>query len=176
MAWHPSRTDLALYRPGDLPRWKRYFVGQHLRRCGTCSQYADSYLETAEELSELGGQQLEAPPWLAARILAAAAELPSPMTFSALAVRAAAVFVLIVLGLLLVGQRSPLRPMLSYQASATPDAVVEESAGPFGQQRVVFYTGVRGGVVDVSATPGGIGVSQADPATGAVTITRIAVR
>lgn len=177
MGWHASEADLALVRTGDLPRWKQYFVRRHLRRCAACEQVADSYLDLAQDLSELGQQRLEPPAWLAARIVAGGQEASAArMSVGAITVRAAAMLALVVLALLLVAQRSPLPPHLNYEASASADAVVEESAGPFGRQRVVFYTGTRGGQVDVSASTGGISVSHADPATGAMIITTIAVK
>lgn len=172
MNWHPRESDLALARTGDLAGWKKYLVERHVRRCGVCSQRADSYADLSVELRDLG-QQLEVPQFLAARIVAAASALDAQPRWKPAA--AAALLALVVLALLVVGQNTPLPRGLDYQASATPEAVVGEVVGPHGRQRVVFYTGTRRGRVEVSAGGGGIGISHADPDTGAVTITRISL-
>jgi len=177
VGWHASETDLALVRTGDLPRWKELLVERHLRRCATCSERADSYRELLAEMTELGHATLAEPPWLASRIVAAATHSRAPVPARALLAwaRAAALLVLVLLMALLVGPRKPLPSRTSYQASVTAEAVVGETAGPYGRQRVVLYTGIRPGPVEVSASGGGIGVAYSDPTTGVVTITRIVV-
>ena len=183
MIWHPSEFDLALVNAGDLPGWKRYLVERHLRRCDACSEQAQAYGEVSRQLRRLGQGIPEAPEWLAARIVAGpthasrhafgvprhAFGIPRPLA------PAAALLALICLAVLLIGQRTPLPPRLDYQASASPEAIVGELRGPQGRQRVVLYTGMRRGPVEVSAGAGILGISYADPDTGALTITRLSL-
>ena len=183
MIWHPSEFDLALVNAGDLPGWKLYLVRRHLRRCAVCSEQAQTYGEVSRDLRRLGQDIPEAPEWLAARIAAAprreprhafwvprhAFGIPRPLA------PAAALLVLICLALLLVGQRAPLPRRLDYQASASSEAIVGELIGPQERQRVVLYTGMRRGPVEVWAGAGALGIAYADPDTGAVTITRVSL-
>ncbi len=177
MIWHPSTTDLALVKRGDLPSWKTWFVERHLRRCNSCSVQAESYAELAWDLRQLGQSAPEEPPWLAGRILAAAAaqELHPAVEASSRWAPAAALALLVLAGVLLVRTQTPLPRALDYQASATPQAVMSEMVGPQGRQRVVLYTGTRTGLVEVSTGAGAVGVSHADLKTGAVIITRISL-
>jgi len=175
--WHPSTTELALVKTGDLPGWKAWLVERHLRRCDSCASHARSYADLAWDLRQLGESTPEEPPWLAERILAAAAgpeAHDAPATVNWL-VPAAALALLALLAVLLVRTQAPLPRALDYQASATPQAVMGEMVGPQGRQRVVFYTGTRTGLVEVSAGAGAVGVSHADLKTGAVIITRISL-
>ncbi len=179
MLWHPSESDLALVRSGDLSGWKKLLVESHLRRCGGCREQADWYGHLSGDLGGLG-QGVREPAWLAARIAAAALRLDAPALGQVGEARwsvasAAAMALMVFLALLLLGGSAALPRHLDYQASATPEAVVGEVVGPQGRQRVVLYTGKRGGVAEVSTGSGAIGVSHADPATGAVTITRISL-
>ena len=183
MIWHPSEFDLALVNAGDLPDWKRYLVERHLRRCDACSEQAQGYGEVSRELRRLGQGIPETPEWLAARIVAGpthasrqafgiprrAFEIPRSLA------PAAALLALICLAVLLIGQRTPLPPRFDYQASASAEAIVGELSGPQGRQRVVLYTGMRRGPVEVSAGAGVLGISYADPDTGALTITRVSL-
>lgn len=177
MIWHPSTTDLALVKTRDLPGWKQYLVERHLRRCVACSEEAHAYAELSGELGRLEQGTQEEPPWLAARILAAASELEAGRALEAgrIWAPAAALVLLVLLALLLVGPGAPVPGGLEYQASATPQAVVGEMIGPEGRHRVVLYTGTQGGPVEVSTGAGGVGITRADPRTGAVIITRIAL-
>ena len=176
MFWHPSESDLALVRSGDLSGWKRRLVERHLGRCSVCCQRADSYVRLSSDLRSLA-EGLAEPAWLAPRIAATA---PGLDLVPAEGVRwrlapASALALLVLLALLLLGQQAPLPQRPDYQASATPEAVVGERTGPQGRQRVVLYTGKQRGAVEVSTGSGAIGVSHADPATGAVIITRISL-
>ena len=176
MIWHPSEFDLALVNAGDLPGWKRYLVERHLRRCPACSEQAQAYGEVSRELWRLGDNTQEVPEWLAARIVAAPAREPRHALGMPLGLApAAALLALICLAVLLVGQRAPLPHRLEYRASASPEAIVGELIGPEGRQRVVLYTGQRRGPVEVSAGAGAVGISYADPETGAITITRVSL-
>ncbi len=176
MIWHPSEFDLALVNAGDLPGWKRYLVERHLQRCAACSEQAQGYGEVSRELRRLGQGIPETPEWLAARIVAGPTHaprqvfgIPQPLA------PAAALLALICLAVLLIGQRTPLPPRFDYQASASAEAIVGELSGPQGRQRVVLYTGMRRGPVEVSAGAGVLGISYADPDTGALTITRVSL-
>ena len=190
MIWHPSDFDLALVNAGDLPAWKRYLVERHLRRCDACSEQAQGYGEVSRELRRLGQGIPETPEWLAARIVAG----PTHASRHTLGVPrhafgiprhafgiprslapAAALLALICLAVLLIEQRTPLPPRLNYQASVSAEAIVGELSGPQGRQRVVLYTGMRRGPVEVSAGAGVLGISYADPDTGALTITRVSL-
>ncbi len=174
--WHPSESDLALIRSGDLSGWKQSLVGRHIARCVPCARRAAAYEEIAGELRALAEPVAE-PAWLPARISAAASSIEGPVTSrvpSGLA-PAGAMLLIVVLALMLLAQRPALPQRLDYQAFATKEAVGGEVVGPQGRQRVVIYTGFRGGVVEVSTGDGAVGVSRADPATGAITITRVSI-
>ena len=177
MIWHPSEFDLALVNSGDLPGWRHYLVKRHLQRCAVCSERAHSYGEVSGELRRLSHSVPEAPEWLAIRVLAASATPGVRHAFgvSLRLASATALLLLICLAVLLVGQRAPLPDRLDYQVFAGPDAVVGELISPQGRQRLVLYTGMRRGPVEVSTAAGTIGISYADPDTGAVTITRISL-
>lgn len=178
MLWHPSEIDLALAGAGDLPGWKRGLIARHLRRCAPCAEEARELAAVAGELAALRDDGVPEAPWLAARIAAAApaVQIARPRLAPAFAPALGIVALTAIAALLL---RPPVfeTPRVEVQAAATAEAVSGEVSGPRGRQRVVLYTGQRRGlgVAEVSAGASVAGVSQADPATGAVTITRISV-
>ena len=177
MIWHPSESDLSLAATGDLAAWKDLLVGRHLRGCAECRQLAGEYAALPRALRELAGDAPATPAWLGERILAGATAVPAfAGATRALrqhpAVAFAAMVVLFLLGLLLLGRNSSLPPQ-NYRASATPDAVIGESIGPHGRERMVVYTGTPAGPAVVSAGGLQVEISQVDPKTGAITITRI---
>ncbi len=174
MLWHPPESDLALVKAGDLGGWKKRLLERHLAACEKCASEAEAFSGVTLELRGLAGA-LDEPPFLAARILAAVqtqAGIPVPQRQWA---AAGAVAVLVLLALILIGHPAGITAPSTYQASAAADAVIGEVSSARGHQRVVLYTGSQGAAVQVSAGAGALGVSHADPATGAVTITLISV-
>lgn len=187
---HLSESELALATAGDLPRWRAWLAARHTRRCAQCSEQARAFRETRAAWRALAAGTLEPPGELAERIVWRAAGLAAgegrqaersdapgpprrafPRTF---ALQAGVLLALALLALLLVRRpAAPPAPTIAARASATPEAIVAETGTAAGRQRVVMYTGSRGGVLEVSATGTGVGVTQADPDTGAITITRL---
>jgi predicted anti-sigma-YlaC factor YlaD len=175
--WHPSESDLALAATGDLAAWRDLLVRRHLRGCAECRQLAGEYAALPRALRELAGDAPATPAWLGARILAGAPAAPA-FAGAARALRQnpavafAAMVVLFLLGLLLLGRDSSMPPQ-NYKASATADAVIGESIGPRGRERMVVYAGTPAGPAVVSGGDLQVEISQVDPRTGAITITRI---
>ncbi len=174
MIWHPSESDLALLETSDLPWWKQRLVRRHVRCCEACRQKAADYAAVPQQLLGLVGGWPQEPPWLAARVLAAVAEAEPSLAAATVSWTAAGLLALVLLVLALIAERPPLPRRFDYQASASAEAVVGETSGPQGRQRVVFYT-AGGGRAEISGTGSAIGVARSDPATGAITITSVTV-
>lgn len=177
MIWHPSESDLALAATGDLGAWKDLLVRRHLRECAECRQLAGEYAGLPRALRELAGDAPATPAWLGERILAGATAAPAFAGATRVlrqnpAMAFAGMVVLFLLALLLLGRDSALPPQ-NYRASATADAVIGESVGPRGRERMVVYAGTPAGPAAVSAGGLQVEISQVDPKTGAITITRI---
>ncbi len=199
---HPREQWLALAATGDLGWWRGMLVRRHTARCTGCAARAAEYGGLARELAAL--QVPEPPPGLVAAVVAqtsvraaqAEARATGALSFVLRARSFAAVAVVLVLALLLLQSRSGLEPrttdlsprtsvlsprtsVLSPQvlasASASPEAVIGETAGPEGRHRLAFYSSAKGGPVELSAGPGTALASHADPRTGALLITRFGI-
>lgn len=51
---HPEESILALYAGGDLGRWRRWWVGLHLRRCERCRAEVQEFARARQMLAEYG--------------------------------------------------------------------------------------------------------------------------
>jgi len=51
---HPGEVHLALYASGDLPWWKRPFIGLHLRSCERCWKEVEFFRKEAAFVAEAG--------------------------------------------------------------------------------------------------------------------------
>ncbi len=182
---HLSESELALAQTGDLAWWRQRLAARHLAACPVCSQAAGEFSEAASQLRALGGEPPAEPAWLAGRILAAAASTgrqTARRTTAAVVAEAAALGLLCILALQFLGMprtiapsRAANVPAAPYRALATREAITAETSGRFGQQRIVLYTSGKRGSADLSAGRMGGSVMQADPVTGAITITRLIV-
>lgn len=180
MAWHPSESELALAASGDLSRWRRSRIERHLLECPECAAECEAFQRSTMHLRSLAAEAAE-PPYLAPRILARAMGAQRIAAPRWSFVSAAALPALAAIALFVVGGRTP-EPRATTPPSPRAavrlepsDAVVEEIVRPEGRQRVKLYRGGQRGFTEVSAATGVMSISHADPATGAVTITRISL-
>lgn len=69
---HPGEEILALYAASDLPLWRQWATGWHVRRCGQCRAEVIEFRRTREELENEAGAWMPAADWerLAAEMLA----------------------------------------------------------------------------------------------------------
>lgn len=180
---HVSESNLALFSGNDLPRWRAYLVKRHAGRCPDCARSAAAYRESRHALRGMADTELLAPTGLAERIIAQAAAQPNAEAAEASgawrgAVRrfapAGAMLALAAAAALMIVWPAPApAPLSSTLALATRDSLVGEARNALRRERMEIDTRTRGGVAEVSATGSGVAVTQADPATGAVRISRL---
>ncbi len=180
---HVSESDLALASGNDLPRWKAYLMRRHLAGCAECAGRAEDYRQARARLRQLAEAAVPAPAWLAERIVARAATesaqegalagVPWPRVVRRWAPAGAWLALACAAALLILWPAPAPAPAPSTLALATRDSLVGEARNALRRERVEISTGSHGGVAEVSATGSGVAVMQADPATGAVRITRL---
>jgi anti-sigma factor RsiW len=53
---HPNSSDVALFAGGELPLWKRWRVGRHLRQCPECRREVEAFSKEREWFREAAGE------------------------------------------------------------------------------------------------------------------------
>ena len=53
---HPISSDVALFAGGELPLWKRWRVGCHLRQCPECRREVEAFSKEREWFREAAGE------------------------------------------------------------------------------------------------------------------------